>query len=40
VACIDSILAPVAEAAADLLATGNFRLAKRCEDGTCVLVLW
>jgi len=32
-----AILAPVAEAAADLLATGNFSLVKRCEDETCVL---
>jgi predicted RNA-binding Zn ribbon-like protein len=31
------ILAPVAEAAADLLATGDFNLVKRCEDETCVL---
>ena len=31
------ILAPVAEAAADLLATGDFTLVKRCEDETCVL---
>jgi predicted RNA-binding Zn ribbon-like protein len=31
------ILAPVAEAAADLLATCDFALVKRCEDGTCVL---
>jgi predicted RNA-binding Zn ribbon-like protein len=31
------ILAPVAEAAADLLATGDFALVKRCEDETCVL---
>jgi predicted RNA-binding Zn ribbon-like protein len=33
----ESILAPVAEAAADLLTTGNFDLVKRCEDLTCVL---
>jgi predicted RNA-binding Zn ribbon-like protein len=32
-----SILAPVAEAAADLLATCDFTLVKRCEDRTCVL---
>jgi predicted RNA-binding Zn ribbon-like protein len=32
-----AILAPVAEAAADLLATGDFRLVKRCEDESCVL---
>ena len=31
------ILAPVTEAAADLLATGDFTLVKRCEDETCVL---
>ena len=31
------ILAPIAEAAADLLATGDFALVKRCEDDTCVL---
>lgn len=31
------ILAPMAEAAADLLATGDFTLVKRCEDETCVL---
>jgi predicted RNA-binding Zn ribbon-like protein len=31
------ILAPVAEAAADLLATSDFGLVKRCEDETCVL---
>ena len=31
------ILAPVAEAAADLLATYDFTLVKRCEDETCVL---
>jgi predicted RNA-binding Zn ribbon-like protein len=32
-----SILAPMPEAAADLLATGNFSFIKRCEDKTCVL---
>jgi predicted RNA-binding Zn ribbon-like protein len=32
-----AILAPVAEAAADLLATADFNLVKRCEDGACVL---
>jgi predicted RNA-binding Zn ribbon-like protein len=32
-----SILAPVAEAAADLLATADFELVKRCEDEICVL---
>jgi predicted RNA-binding Zn ribbon-like protein len=30
-------LAPVAEAAADLLATGDFRLIRRCESESCVL---
>ena len=33
----EQVLAPVAEAAADLLATANFDLVKRCEDETCVL---
>jgi predicted RNA-binding Zn ribbon-like protein len=33
----ESILAPVAEAAADLLMTADFELVKRCEDETCVL---
>jgi predicted RNA-binding Zn ribbon-like protein len=33
----EAILAPVAEATADLLATADFKLVKRCEDGTCVL---
>jgi len=33
----EAILAPVAEAAADLLATADFKLVKRCEDGACVL---
>jgi predicted RNA-binding Zn ribbon-like protein len=33
----ESILAPVAEAAADLLTTADFKLVKRCEDETCVL---
>ena len=32
-----SILAPVAEAAADLLTTADFNLIKRCEGETCVL---
>jgi predicted RNA-binding Zn ribbon-like protein len=31
------ILAPIAEAAADLLATADFNLVKRCEDESCVL---
>jgi predicted RNA-binding Zn ribbon-like protein len=33
----EAILAPVAEAAADLLATADFKLVKRCEEDTCVL---
>ena len=33
----EAILAPVAEAAAVLLATADFELVKRCEDETCVL---
>jgi len=33
----ESILAPVAEAGAALLATANFELVKRCEDESCVL---
>lgn len=33
----EAILGPVAEAAADLLATADFKLVKRCEDETCVL---
>jgi len=33
----EALLGPVAEAAADLLATADFRLVKRCEDQTCVL---
>jgi predicted RNA-binding Zn ribbon-like protein len=33
----EAILGPVAEAAAGLLATADFRLLKRCEDETCVL---
>ena len=32
----ESIFAPVAEAAVDLLTTGDFDLVKRCEDQTCV----
>jgi predicted RNA-binding Zn ribbon-like protein len=31
------VLAPVAEAAADLLANGDFDLIRKCEDETCVL---
>lgn len=34
---VKAILAPIAEAAADLLATADFSLVKRCEDETCVL---
>ncbi len=33
----ESILAPVAEAAADLLTMADFKLVKRCEDKSCVL---
>lgn len=33
----EAILGPVAEAAADLLAKADFKLVKKCEDGTCVL---
>ena len=33
----ETILAPIAEAAAVLLATTDFSLVKRCEDQTCVL---
>jgi len=33
----EALLGPVAEAAAELLATADFRLVKRCEDETCVL---
>ena len=33
----ESILAPVAEAAADLLAAADFDLVKHCEDKTCLL---
>jgi predicted RNA-binding Zn ribbon-like protein len=32
-----SLLAPVAQAAADLLATADFSFIKRCEDANCVL---
>ncbi len=32
-----SILAPLAQAAADLLVTADFRFVKRCEDNNCVL---
>jgi predicted RNA-binding Zn ribbon-like protein len=31
------LLAPVAEAAADLLATGDFDLIRKCEDASCTL---
>jgi predicted RNA-binding Zn ribbon-like protein len=34
---VEALLGPVAEAAADLLVTADFRLVKRCEDETCVL---
>lgn len=33
----EALLGPVAEAAAELLATADFRLVKRCQDETCVL---
>jgi|ERR1700691_5525769 predicted RNA-binding Zn ribbon-like protein len=33
----EALLGPVTEAAADLLATADFRLVKRCEDESCVL---
>jgi predicted RNA-binding Zn ribbon-like protein len=33
----DSILAPLAEAAADLLANVDFNLVRKCEDAECVL---
>jgi predicted RNA-binding Zn ribbon-like protein len=33
----EAILGPVAEAAAELLASADFRLVKKCEDETCVL---
>jgi predicted RNA-binding Zn ribbon-like protein len=33
----EAILGPVAEAAADLLATADFHLVKKCEDERCVL---
>ena len=35
-ATAESILAPIAEAAADLLATADFELVKRCENESCV----
>jgi predicted RNA-binding Zn ribbon-like protein len=34
---VEALLGPVAEAAADLLATADFHLVKRCGDETCVL---
>jgi predicted RNA-binding Zn ribbon-like protein len=34
---VESVLTPVAEAAADLLTTADFDLVKHCEDQTCVL---
>jgi predicted RNA-binding Zn ribbon-like protein len=36
-ATAQAILGPVAEAAAELLASADFKLVKRCEDDTCVL---
>jgi predicted RNA-binding Zn ribbon-like protein len=36
-ATAEAILGPVAEAAAELLASADFELVKRCEDDTCVL---
>lgn len=33
----EQVLVPVAEAAADLLATGDFNLIRKCEDGTCTM---
>ncbi len=33
----DQVLGPVAEAAAELLATGDFNLIRKCEDRTCVM---
>jgi predicted RNA-binding Zn ribbon-like protein len=33
----EQILAPIAESAAHLLATGDFSLVRRCENGACVL---
>ena len=33
----EEILAPIAEAAAELLATGDFNLVRHCEDSECVL---
>jgi predicted RNA-binding Zn ribbon-like protein len=33
----EQILAPIAEAAAELLATGDFNLVRHCEDSECVL---
>lgn len=34
---VESVLSPVAEAAADLLTTADFELVKRCEEKSCVL---
>ncbi len=34
---VESVLAPIAEAAAALLTTFDFELIKRCEDETCIL---
>lgn len=36
VGSVESIFAPAAESAVDLLTTGDFDLVKRCEDQTCV----
>jgi len=36
----EAILAPVAESAAQFLATADFRFVKRCEGETCVLLFW
>jgi predicted RNA-binding Zn ribbon-like protein len=33
----EQVLAPLTEAAAELLATGDFNLVRRCEDAECVL---
>lgn len=33
----EQLLAPVAESAAELLATGDFTLIRKCEDGTCTM---
>ena len=33
----EQVLVPVAEAAADLLATGDFNLVRKCEDASCTM---